>query len=192
MMVANRWLEGTRPMNARMVLTALIAALLATPGARPQDFRKEQQQAMGVLRQFEGNWRKEFRLIQGTGGSATVARTGTHECRQALGGAVMQETGHDSDGTSYLSVSTYDPAERVFKLSVFQSSGVVSHMTGAYDPRNRSLTWTHKGGEGVITTATYEIESANEVRFLIVAKREGALELFRLEGKATKSGSNRK
>lgn len=191
-MISNRWLEGTRTMNARMVLPALLAALMATPDARPQDFRKEQQQAMTVLRQFEGNWRKEFRLIQGSGGSTAVARTGTHESRQALGGAVMQETGHDSDGTSYLSVSTYDPADRVFKMSVFQSSGVVAHMTGVWDPRNRSLAWTHKSAEGVITTASYELESANELRFLIVAKKEGALELFRIEGKGTKSGSNRK
>jgi len=177
-------------MKARTVLPALIVALMATPGARPQDARKEQQQAMGILRQFEGNWRKEFRLLPG-GGSSGTTRTGTHECRQALGGAAMQETGHDSDGTSYLSVSTYDPADRVFKMSVFQSSGVVAHMTGTWDPRTRSLAWTHKGNDGVITTASYSLESAHEIRFAIVAKKEGALELFRIEGKGTKSGASR-
>ena len=175
-----------------MTTRACLAAMVLVCGAMAQDPQKEHKEAMAVLGLFEGNWRKEFKLLRGFLNPADAAKTGTHECRQALGGALLQETGRDSDGSTYMSIYTFDPSDRAFKLSVFQSNGVVSHMRGDWNPQTRSFTWINKRDDGAVTTATYSFDSPHEYRFSIVTRKDGAFELARIEGKGTKSGGNRK
>lgn len=175
-----------------MMARACLAAMVLAMGAMAQDPQKEHKEAMAVLRLFEGTWRKEFKLLRGFLNPAEAAKTGTHECKQVLGGALLQETGQDSDGSSYMGLYTYDPTDRALKLSLFQSSGVVSHMRGEWNPQMRAFTWTNKREDGVVTTATYTFDSPHEYRFSIVSRKDGAFELLRIEGKGTKSSGNRK
>lgn len=175
-----------------MMTRACLGVMVVALGAMAQDPQKEHKEAMAVLGLFEGNWRKEFKLLRGFLNPAEAAKTGTHECKQALGGALLQETGRDSDGSSYMCLYTYDPSDRAFKASLFQSSGEVSHMKGEWNPQTRSFTWTSRRDDGVVTTATHTFESPHEYRFSIVSRKDGALELARVEGKGTKLGGNRK
>jgi hypothetical protein len=142
------------------------------------------------LRKFSGTWEKQFTIYRSEWMPEQQAKTGRHSSRMILNDKHMQETGRDSDGSSYLTIYSYDDAGKEYRTSTFRSTGESWQMQGQWDARTNTLTLARQLDKVIRMKATYRFLSPNEFQFSYVAQDDAGKVYFRLEGTGKRVSEN--
>jgi len=179
-------------MNAKLFPVFLLGILLSGRGVYAQEPSPELKSALAPLGRFAGTWEKRFTIYKSEWSPQEQVKTGTHSCKWILADHHLQETGRDSDGTTYLGIYSYDTAAKEYKMSVFRSTGDTFQMTGKWDAGSSTFTWSQKLDDGIRMTASYQLASLNEFKFSYVAKKGDGKVYFRLEGTGKRVEASKK
>jgi hypothetical protein len=129
-----------------------------------------------------GTWEKRFTIYKSEWSPVEQSKTGTHSCRWILDCHHLEETGRDSDGSTYLSIYSYDVAAKAYRLSAFQSNGSTWQMSGRWDPETSTFTLSRELDGGIRVTASYQLVGPDGFKFSYTAKNGNGKVYFRLEG----------
>jgi hypothetical protein len=179
-------------MKTWLPVAVLLGPLLAGRVAVGEDPAPDPKSPLAPLGRFAGTWEKRFTIYKAEWTAEEQAKTGTHTAQWVLGGRHLQETGRDSDGSSYMSVYSYDAGAKAYRLSGFQSDGSAWQMTGGWDAATSTLTWSRDLDGGVRAVATYKFAGPDEFQFSYVAKDGAGKVYFRLEGTGKRTEAKKK
>jgi hypothetical protein len=169
-------------MSMKPLPVVLLGVLLSGPGASAQEPTPELKAALAPLGRLAGTWEKRFTIYKSKWSPEEQVKSGTHSCRWILNGRHLQETGRDSDGTAYMSVYSYDAEAKAYRVSVFRSNGSTWQMSGKWDAKSSTFTFSQGLADGVRLTALYRLVTPDEFRFSFTAKRSDDKVYYRVEG----------
>jgi hypothetical protein len=168
--------------NAKLFSLVFPATMLSGLGALAQVLSPDLKPVLAPLGRFVGTWEKHFTIYKSEWSPTQQTKTGTHSCKWILDERHLQETGRDSDGSAYMSVSSYDAAAKAYRMTVFQSNGSTSQMSGKWDDGSNTFTWSRDLDGGIRMTASYQLVKPDEFKFSYVARDGDSKVYFRLEG----------
>ncbi len=169
-------------MNTKLIAVVLLVGGVLNCQSYGQEPSADEKSALALLGQFSGKWEKRFTIAKSEWSPEEQIKTGTHSCKWILNDRHLQETGQDSDGGNYISIYSYDTAAKQYRMSAFQSNGSTWQMSGKWDARSNTFTWSRDLGDGIRMEASYQLLSAVEFKFSYVAKNDDGKIFFRLEG----------
>jgi len=89
-----------------------------------QERSPELKSRLEPLGRLVGTWEKRWTVYKSEWSAEEQVKTGTHTSKWILNDRHLQTNGQDSDGSSYLSIYSYDPATQEYKSFAFQSTGL--------------------------------------------------------------------
>ena len=179
-------------MNGKLFALLLPGAMLWGPGASAQEPSPDLKPALAPLGRFVGTWEKRFTIFKSEWSPTEQAKTGTHSCKWILDERHLQETGRDSDGSTYMSVYSYDAEAKAYRVSVFRSNGSTWQMSGKWDAESSTFTWSQELGDGIRLTVVYRLVTPDEFKFSYVAKKSDDKVYYRVEGTGKRVEASKK
>jgi hypothetical protein len=170
----------------------LLALLFAGPAVPAQEPSPDLKTGLAPLGRLVGSWEKRLMIFKSEWSPEEQVRTGTHVSEWILNDRHLQEAGRDSDGSAYLSVYSYDVEAKVYRVSVFRSNGSTWQMTGKWDAKSNTFTFTQELADGVRLTVTYQLLSPDEFKFSYLAKKADDKVYYRAEGTAKRVEAGKK
>ena len=172
-------------------LVALLPFVCLTPpvqAADPAPSSPEQE----VLDKFTGTWRTEYQLPRAEWTPVEKAGAANLTYRRVLGGEFVQEQSEHADGTTGLVMYTYDAGRKCYRIWWFSSTGQTSEATGQWDAGTATFTWTlaARAEQEFTTVARHRFVDDDTFQWDVVSKDGKGKVLFRMEGKATRTGSS--
>jgi hypothetical protein len=154
----------------------------AAPTTQPAELSAEQK----VLDLALGNWKGDLTVHKTKWNPKEFRQTSTSSCVRVLGGRFILNKGGGSDGTTGLTLTTYDTEKKCYRCWYFDSKGSAVEMQGKWDPETKTATWRSDLGNGVTAVSTARYVDGETVETSIVNKDKDGEILFRVEGKATR------
>jgi hypothetical protein len=141
-------------MNTKLSTAFVLVGTLLECGARGQQPTADVKSALMPLGRLAGTWEKRFTIYKSEWSPEEQVKTGTHMCKWILSDRHLQETGQDSDGSTYIAIYSYDAAAKEYRMSAFQSNGDAWQMSGKWDARSSRFTWSRKLDDSIRTEAS--------------------------------------
>jgi Protein of unknown function (DUF1579) len=179
-------------MNMKLFPMVLLGVLLSGRGASAQEPSPDLKSALAPLGRLAGTWEKRSTIYKSEWSPEEQAKTGTHSCQWILNDRHLQETGRDSDGTAYMSVYSYDAEAKAYCVSVFRSNGSTWQMSGKWDAKSSTFTWSQELADGITLTALYRLVSPDEFKFSYIAKMGDDKVYYRVEGTGKRVEASKK
>jgi hypothetical protein len=170
----------------------LLPALPSGPGAFAQEPSPDLKSALAPLGRLAGTWEKRFTIYKFEWSPEEQAKTGTHSCQWILNDRHLQEAGRDSDGTAYLSVYSYDAEGKAYRVSVFRSDGSTWQMSGMWDAKSITFTFSQELADGIHLTVLYRLVTPDEFKFSYIAKKSDDKVYYRAEGTGKRVEASKK
>jgi len=136
------------------------------------------------LVRFSGSWKKQWKRLPSEWIPEEQSATGTHTSRWCLNGRFLKEEGLDSDGSTYMSLLSYDQNAGHYLLSSFMSEGFATRMTGTWDEATHTMTWQNKVQPGFTSEWTYRLTGPDSYEFEFITRGEDNKLYMHLQGKA--------
>jgi hypothetical protein len=179
-------------MNMKLFPMVLLAVLLSGPGASAQDPSPDLKSALAPLGRLVGTWEKRFTIFKSEWAPEEQVKTGTHSCQWILNDSHLQETGRDSDGAAYMSVYSYDAEAKAYRVSVFRSNGSTWQMSGKWDAKSSTFTFSQELADGIRLTVLYRLVTPDEFKFSYIAKKSDGKVYYRVEGAGKRVEASKK
>ena len=153
-------------------------------------FSYKRQPGNEVLDRFVGTWRS----VQTEGSNAGDEDTVDLTYSRRLGGSFVQELGKVSDRDTAMIMYTYDSDQNVFRLWRFAANDPPSQATGTWDAESQALEWTYAANakQNFTMTARHRFLDDNAFEWHVVGKDSADKVLFRVKGRATRTGGSTK
>jgi hypothetical protein len=178
-------------MNMKLFPIVLLGVLLSGPGAAAQEPSPDLKAALAPLGRLAGTWKKRFTIYKSRWSPNEQVKTGTHSCQWILSDRHLQETGRDSDGTAYMSVYSYDAEAKAYRVSVFRSNGSTWQMSGKWDAKSSTFTFSQELAAGIRLTVLYRLVTPDEFKFSYIAKSADKV-YYRVEGTGKRVKASKK
>ena len=136
------------------------------------------------LVRFSGHWKKQWKLLPSEWIPAGQSASGTHSGHWSLNGRFLKEEGQDSDGSTYLSMYSYDEAASQYLLTVFQSRGATTRMTGTWDEEKLTMTWRNTEQPGLTSEWKYRLVDSERYEFEFVTRGDDKKLYLHIKGTA--------
>ncbi len=136
------------------------------------------------LVRFSGVWKKQWKLLPSEWVPAENAASGTHVTRWSLNGRFLKEEGQDSDGGTYVSMSSFDEQSGQYLLSSFSSRGGTTRLIGSWNAETFTMTWRNTKRPGMTEEWTYRLTGPNSYDFEFVIRGSDQKRYFHLKGTA--------
>jgi len=159
---------------------ALLAIFLLIPALA---FAADPPKELETLNRLAGKWEKEFEVTTPGQTPEKVKKTGTHASEWILNNRHLQEKGKDSDGTTYLSVYSYDEQAKQFKSTFFQSTGFTTVMLGSFDAVTNTFTFKRKIENSEFIGTNQSIDADNYKMHFELKRSDGTI-VWKLTGTA--------
>ena len=173
-----------------LVIVVAVAAV-AIPADKP-DKAPELSAEQKVLDQFLGDWRGQEKAVKAKWNPEEKRTTSTGASVRILGGRFTSSEGKTSDGTTSLTLMTYDQQKKAYRMWYFNSRGFAGESAGQWDAKTKTLTLRSDGDDGTTTTGKLRIVDGDTVEWNWTTKdAEGAVG-FRIEGKNTRVKPSKK
>ena len=178
----------------RTWVPGIVLSVLLSAGARAADY--QQKPATDVLElqplsQYAGNWETEL-TIKNTENPQGVKTTGSSVGEWIHGGRFLRQTWsvNAADGVLAFngsSIRTYDPRKKSYRTWNFDSTGNTEESQGAWNPKERTLTWKvaeNNSGGITIIKSTFP-EDGKESWSILVKDGDGEI-VADVSGKSTR------
>lgn len=171
-----------------VLVAALLAIATSARSADPPLDRPEQK----VLDKWVGKWRTTYKLPKAEW--TPQEKTGTAELTtsRVVGGRFVQEKSEHSDKTSGSLILTYDGQKKCYRAWWFSSAGHTNESTGEWNQRTKTMTWTSKQEEGIVTTSKSHFVDDDNTQWGVIVKDGTGKILFLMEGQSVRVKESKK
>ena len=139
-----------------------------------------------VLHKFLGNWQGTTTIHKAKWTPEEIRGTSATSRVSVLGGRFALSEAAASDGTTALTLATYDEERKCYRMWWFSSRGDASESQGVWDAETKTATWRSEGDDGVTSVATARYLDDNTVKWSVVVK-DGQGEIgHHMEGRETR------
>lgn len=172
-------------MRSPVVSGALALALVSGSPARSADPAPPSPE-QAVLDRYLGNWTTTYRVGKAEWTPAEKTGSATVTVERVLGGAYLQEKSVRADGTTGLSLRTFDAERKGYRAWWFSSAGQSSESGGTWDAAGKTFTWTATHPD-FTTTARHRFTGDDTFEWSVVVNKVGTgTVLYQMEGKSVR------
>ena len=177
-------------MNATrtLALTAVIAVAVAAVAISADKPVKapDLPNKLKVLERFVGDWEETVTIPKAKWNTQARRLTSTTSTTRILGGRFIRSEGKLSDGTTTLTLVTYDERKQSYRMWYFNSHGVAMESAGRWDPKTETMTLRHDSSEGIVATGTSRSTGDDTAEWHATTKDAEGTVCFRVEVKQTR------
>ncbi len=176
--------------RTKILISVILVAALAMVAVAAEDAAKDKPgqgwAERKVLDLLVGDWKSTSTAAKAPGDAKTVALTGTSSVVRALGGHFTLNKSETSDGSTSLTLATYDVQWKCYRMWWFNSGRAMAESQGRWDAKTKTLTWHSEGDNGVASVGKSRYVDDNTVKWSRLIKDPQGEISFREEGKDTR------
>jgi hypothetical protein len=136
------------------------------------------------LHRLSGSWKKKWTILQSEWNPKQQEATGTHVTRWSLNGHFLKEEGKDSDGSNYVSMTSFDEPTGQYLHNSFSSSGLNHRLVGSWDEKTSTMIWRNTERAGLTEEWKYRLTGPDHYEFEFQIRGEDQKVYFHLKGSA--------
>jgi hypothetical protein len=155
-----------------------VIALLCLPTISAADTVEDK-----LLDKFVGTWKNTVTVHTAQWNPQEKKQTGDTICKRTLGGAFVQEWGKHSDGSTGMTMYSWDKDRRHYRSWWFGSEGMSSESVGVWDEKEQKMEW-RANEAGYNTRAFQQFVSDDEIKWEVVVRNPAGDIVYKMTGNA--------